>query len=190
MRKRSIVAVVFIFSLLLAFSVFAAGSEQSGSRGDMATRGADMQSDTSTRGASDMQRGASSAARKIDRASKIIGMDVKNPQGENLGDIKDIAIDETTGRIAYAVLGAGGTLGIGEKYFAIPWKALSMSQSGDNFVINVDKDRLKKAPGFDKNNWPDFANQQWGTEVHRYYGVAPYWQESPSSRTPQKSSNY
>lgn len=201
MRKRGIVAVVFTFSLLLAFSVFAAGYDRSGTRGDMSTGGADMQSGGGdARGGTDMQSDTSTkgtaptstapSTRKMDRASKIIGMDVKNPQGESLGDIKDIAIDENTGRIAYAVLGAGGILGIGEKYFAIPWKALSTSASGDNLVLNVDKEKLKNAPGFAKNNWPDFANQQWGSEVHRYYGVTPYWEETPSSGAPQRGKSY
>ncbi len=200
MKKRSVFAVVFIFSLLLASGAFAAGYDQPGTAGDMSSGSADMQNSSSTRGAADMQSSESSAGGtgsaatsaaipKIDRASKIIGMSVKNPQGENLGDIKDIALDENTGRIAYAVLAAGGALGVGEKYFAIPWKALSLNTTGDNFVLNVDKDRLKNAPGFDKNNWPDFANQQWGAEVYRYYGQQPYWEERSSS-SPQSGSSY
>src|SRR5919201_869381 len=62
------------------------------------------------------------------RASKLIGADVENPSGQNLGDIKDIVLDPQTGQIAYAVLGFGGFLGMGEKYFAIPWTALSAKE--------------------------------------------------------------
>src|SRR5215813_1151152 len=61
----------------------------------------------------------------IYRASKVIGADVENPQGEKLGDIRDIVLDPATGRIRYAVLGSGGFLSLGEKYFAIPWAALT-----------------------------------------------------------------
>src|SRR5688572_27071093 len=59
------------------------------------------------------------------RASKLIGADVENPQGEDLGDIKDVVLDSQTGRIAYAVLTFGGFLGLGEKYYAVPFAALT-----------------------------------------------------------------
>src|SRR5215470_11451497 len=75
----------------------------------------------------------------IYRASKVIGADVENPQGEKLGDIRDIVLDPVTGRIRYAVLGSGGFLSLGEKYFAIPWAALT-SKAGEkgDFILNVD----------------------------------------------------
>src|SRR5215510_14826548 len=66
----------------------------------------------------------------IYRASKIIGADVENPQGEKLGDIKDVVFDPETGRVRYAVLAFGGFLGLGEKYFAVPCTALT-SKAGE-----------------------------------------------------------
>jgi len=55
------------------------------------------------------------------RGNTFIGADVQNPQGQNLGDIKDIVIDRASGRMAYAVVSFGGFLGMGEKLFAVPW---------------------------------------------------------------------
>jgi sporulation protein YlmC with PRC-barrel domain len=114
------------------------------------------------------------------RGSKLIGADVENPQGENLGDIKDIVLDQD-GRLAYAVLAFGGFLGVGEKYFAVPWAALSPAPeqkpgNRDRYILNVDKERLKNAPGFDHNNWPDMADRTWAEQVHAFYGVPPYWE--------------
>jgi sporulation protein YlmC with PRC-barrel domain len=117
----------------------------------------------------------------IYRASKLIGTDVENPQGENVGEIKDVVMDPQTGQVAYAVLGFGGILGMGEKYFAIPWGALApktpttKGAQYDRFVLNVDKERLKNAPSFDKDNWPDMADRRWAEQVYSYYGVQPYW---------------
>jgi len=113
----------------------------------------------------------------IYRASKLIGADVENLQGEKLGDIKDVVLDPETGRITYAVLSFGGFMGLGEKYFAIPWSALT-SKGGEkgDFVLNVDKDKLKNAPGFDKNNWPNMADRHWAQQVYTYYGITPYWE--------------
>src|SRR5919109_872644 len=114
----------------------------------------------------------------IYRASKIIGADVENTQGEKLGDIKDVVFDPETGRVRYAVLGFGGFLGLGEKYFAVPWEALT-SKAGEkgDFILNVDKEKLKNAPGFDKNNWPNMADRSWAEQVYAYYGVRPYWEQ-------------
>ena len=119
----------------------------------------------------------------IYRASKVIGADVENPQGEKLGDIRDIVLDPATGRIRYAVLGSGGFLGLGEKYFAIPWTALT-SKAGEkgDFILNVDKEKLKNAPGFDKNNWPNMADRSWAEQVYAYYGVTPYWEQEAGMR--------
>jgi len=119
----------------------------------------------------------------IYRASKLIGADVENPQGEKLGDIKDVVFDPETGRIRYAVLAFGGFLGLGEKYFAVPWTALT-SKAGEkgDFILNIDREKLKNAPGFDKNNWPNMADRSWAKQIYAYYGVKPYWEQEVSLR--------
>jgi sporulation protein YlmC with PRC-barrel domain len=90
-------------------------------------------------------------------ASSFEGEPVVNLQGETLGEIEDIMLDVRSGRIAYIVLSVGGLLGIGEKYFAIPWHALALDTDRKCFVLDADKERLKNAPGFDKERWPDVA---------------------------------
>jgi len=104
-------------------------------------------------------------------ASTLIGNEVCNQTGEDLGDIKEIMLDTSNGNVRYAVLSFGGVLGIGEKLFAVPWKALNLDTENERFVLNVDKDRLKDAPGFDKNHWPDMADKTWENEIHSYYGT-------------------
>jgi sporulation protein YlmC with PRC-barrel domain len=111
-------------------------------------------------------------------ATTIIGDKVINPQGEHLGEVKELMIDLELGRVAYAVLSFGGVLGMGEKLFAIPFQALQLRPDRHEFVLNVDKEKLKKAPGFDKNNWPSTADRTWGTQIHRFYGYEPYWETS------------
>lgn len=109
-------------------------------------------------------------------ADTLEGDDVFNRQGENLGEIKSIMIDVPTGRVAYAVLSCGGFLGMGDKLFAIPWKTLTLDADKKCFVVNLDKERLKNAPGFDKDHWPSMEDQRWATEVHSYYQSRPYWE--------------
>ena len=110
------------------------------------------------------------------RASKVNGMDVLNADHKNLGDIQDVVLDQESGRIAYAVLSFGGFLGIGDKLFAVPWGALKPTTDKKAFTLDIPKERLEKAPGFDKKNWPDLANRQWGADIHTYYNVPPYWE--------------
>lgn len=108
-------------------------------------------------------------------AGTLTGDDVYNLQGEDLGEIKEIMLDMRSGRVAYAVLSFGGFLGMGEKLFAVPWGALKLDAANKRFVLNVEKERLETAPGFDKDHWPDMADQTWGRDIHTYYGTTPYW---------------
>ncbi|MNX41926.1 hypothetical protein D3C86_723390 [compost metagenome] len=84
-------------------------------------------------------------------------------------------LDVPHGRIAYAVLSRGGLLGIGDKLYAIPWGALTLDTDRKCFVLNVDKDALKNADGFDKDNWPSMADETWARGIHQYYNQPPYW---------------
>jgi sporulation protein YlmC with PRC-barrel domain len=104
-------------------------------------------------------------------ADTLVGNDVYNEADEALGDIKDIMLDMRSGRVAYAVLSFGGFLGMGQKLFAVPWEALELDTTKKRFVRNVEKERLKDAPGFDKDQWPDMADQSWAREIHSYYGT-------------------
>lgn len=108
-------------------------------------------------------------------ADTLTGDKVVNLQKEDLGKIEHLMIDLGSGRIAYAVLSFGGFLGMGDKLFAIPWSALTVDTLEKRFILQVDKELLKRAPGFDKGQWPDMADRAWGTQVFKYYGAKPYW---------------
>jgi sporulation protein YlmC with PRC-barrel domain len=110
-------------------------------------------------------------------ATKIIGDKVVNIEGELLGNIKELMIDYEDGHVAYAVLSFGGFLGMGDKLFAIPWEALTMNTEDHTFMLDVDKEALKNAPGFDKDHWPDNAQYEtgWLLDIYEYYGYSPYW---------------
>jgi len=108
-------------------------------------------------------------------ADTLQGDKVKNDAGEDLGEITDIMVDVPTGRVAYAVMSVGGFLGIGDKLFAIPFEALELDAAHHRFVLDVPREKLEKAPGFDKSQWPDFADPRFGQEVYRYYDISTYW---------------
>lgn len=107
-------------------------------------------------------------------AHTLVGNDVYNLQGEDIGDIKEIMLDMRSGRVSYAVLSFEAFFSRGEKLFAVPWNALALDTENKRFTLNVDKDRLKSAPGFDKSHWPDMADQTWQKEIRTYYGSPEY----------------
>lgn len=114
-------------------------------------------------------------------ASTMIGNKVVNPSGEELGSVKELMIDLDDGRVNYAVLSFGGFLGLGDKLFALPWEALTLSTEEHAFILNVEKEQLENAPGFDKDNWPDKAQYEagWLLDLYNYYGYTPYWMSEP-----------
>lgn len=109
-------------------------------------------------------------------STSLTGTDVRNPQGEDLGEIKDLMIDLDDGHIAYAVLSFGGFLGLGDKLFALPWDMLTVDTENECFVVNITKDKLEDAPGFDKHNWPQHEDMTFVDRVYTHYGYEPYTQ--------------
>jgi sporulation protein YlmC with PRC-barrel domain len=101
-------------------------------------------------------------------ASTVIGDKIENPKGEKLGHIKDVMLDIQLGKIEYVIMEFGGFLGLGEKLFAIPFSALKLNTHKHSFIVDWDKETLKKAPGFDKHHWPS-TNRHF-EEVNSYWG--------------------
>jgi Uncharacterized conserved protein len=104
----------------------------------------------------------------FNKASKLIGMDVKNQQGEKLGDIKDVVIDFDGGKISYLVLSAGGTLGIGDKLLAVPVSAFACDTQGEHLILRATKENIQQAQGLGEN-WPAVQEPT--------FGAIPFWQE-------------
>jgi len=103
-------------------------------------------------------------------ADTLLGNDVYNSDGEDLGDIKEFMIDMASGKVAYAVLSYGGVLGLGDKLFAVPWSALILDTVNKRFTLKVPKASLSDAPGFDKDHWPSMSDKTWAAGVHEFYG--------------------
>jgi sporulation protein YlmC with PRC-barrel domain len=135
-------------------------------------RGAKIADETNIGQANSMRRGPGP---EVMAADTLEGDSVVNASGEKLGDIEHIMLDVRSGRIAYAVLEAGGFLGIGTKLFAIPWHALTLDTNSHCFILNVNKEQLRNAPGFDDDNWPSLGDERWARDVHAYYEVDAYW---------------
>ena len=107
----------------------------------------------------------------IVKADDVVGVKVKNAQNEDLGEVEAVMLDKHDGYVHYVVLSFGGFLGMGEKLFAMPWEIFSYDDDEDCFIINVDKEKLKNSPGFDKDHWPNMSDTTWSQGVRDYFGV-------------------
>lgn len=94
---------------------------------------------------------------------------VKNLEDKDIGSIEELMINPETGKVEYAVLSFGGFLGIGDKYFAIPWEAMDIDRENKVLRLDVTKEHLENAPGFDKDNWPDFSDDTFLHSINKSY---------------------
>ncbi len=78
-------------------------------------------------------------------------------------------VGKRSGRVEYAVLSFGGLFGMGERYHPLPWNALEYDTGKGGFVVDIDKDRLKGGPSYERGQEPQF-NRDYGEKVYGYYG--------------------
>jgi hypothetical protein len=103
------------------------------------------------------------------KSSEVVNVTVKNLQKETLGEIEEIVLHKVSGKVAYIVLNSGSFLGMGGKFFAVPWNAIKYDANEECFLLNVAKDEFKNAPGFDKDRWPNMADQTWANSISEFY---------------------
>lgn len=120
------------------------------------------------------------------RASRLIGMFVRNPANEKVGQIKDLIVDFAASRVHYAVLEFDGKVFAGGKLFVYPLSAFNPSSDGEHMVLAVEKAKLAQAPGFEADRWPNWNARS--KEIDRYFGIAP--SDSGTARRLARASRY
>jgi PRC-barrel domain len=108
-------------------------------------------------------------------ADKVAGTEVYNTAGHHLGEIHDVMLDKSSGKVAYAIMSFGGFLGINEKYHPLPWNVLTYDTDKGGYMVALTKEQLENAPMYDDTGEPDWADREYGKRVHDYYGSPPYW---------------
>ncbi|MBX3413976.1 MAG: PRC-barrel domain-containing protein [Pirellulales bacterium] len=116
------------------------------------------------------------AATRSFRTSTLEGMKVYNKAGEEVGKINELVVNIENGKVEYAALSVGGFLGVGDKLFAVPFRmfALRFDEDKTYMLLDVNKQTLERAPGFNQDHWPDIANANWAQEIEKYYGGASH----------------
>jgi sporulation protein YlmC with PRC-barrel domain len=117
---------------------------------------------------------SSQQAGVIVNSKKLNGLEVRNPAGEKLGKVQEMAIDLEAGRVVEVVLALGGVLGIGEKLVAIPPAALTLDREG-KLRLDTDREHLKSSEEFDDSNWAQNFVPAQVSRAYREYGVETYF---------------
>lgn len=152
-------------------------------------RDADTAVNTPSRGLTDIEvivdNGGHAGAVKFDsekapsktawifRSSDIVNTPVVSESGQALGHVDELVINARNGDVRYAAVELSTLLGH-EKLLAIPWNSLVLHRTEEgrlHFVVNIPLEKLQKAPGFDREHWPNVGNRKWADEIAVYYGV-------------------
>lgn len=110
-------------------------------------------------------------------ASKVKGTSVYNDAGDKIGTVEDVVLDKTSNRIMFAALGFGGVLGIGEKYYPVPWSLLDYSEAKGGYVVPLSKERIQNAPAYDLKDLTkhDGSLGSIREKTYSYYKVSRDW---------------
>lgn len=128
-------------------------------------------------------------AHQAARLSKLLSEDLYTQTGDKLGDVTEIAVDPHNSRVAFVVVSTGGFLGIGDTLHALPWDAVQAAPSASSdekrLQANVTKERLEKAPEFQKDQWARMSEPAWISDLYKYYGFSSYSGEAKGGMTPR-----
>jgi sporulation protein YlmC with PRC-barrel domain len=112
---------------------------------------------------------------RLHRASEVLGWTVRDGGGDKLGKVEDIVVARKSGDIRYVAMSFGGFLGIGDKFFAIPWNAARAQYDADDddyyVMFDANEKQLKNAEGFDKDHWPNMGDRAWAARNDAHFGT-------------------
>ncbi len=111
-------------------------------------------------------------SRNLVSSADVNGTTVYGNDGSDIGTIDHLMIDKESGKVAYAVMGFGGFLGLGEDYYPIPWGKLRYDTSRDGFVTDITESEVTGAPDR-RDDWRQ--DRDWERRTHEHYGVPGYW---------------
>lgn len=101
----------------------------------------------------------------------IRGLKVKDKDGNDLGKVDDLLIDDQERKVRFLLVEHGGFLGMGQTKSFIPVDAITKI-SDREVHINHSKEHVANAPGYDPKLVKDRA---YLGGISGYYGYTPYW---------------
>ncbi len=107
-------------------------------------------------------------------SSSVIGSKIKDSRGQDVGEIKDIVLDRSSGCLAYVVLSTRGTgTTTTAKTVAAPWSVFSASSEPRVFMTRIEREKLYSAPVWESTRIEEYSRPEYINSVYGYYGVTP-----------------
>ena len=103
-------------------------------------------------------------------SNKVEGTTVYGRGGERIGSIYNFMVDKYSGQVEYAVMAYGGFLGMGQRYYPLPWRLLDYDTREGGYHIDMTERDLERAPSFTREDEPHFS-RDYSRRVHNWYGL-------------------
>jgi sporulation protein YlmC with PRC-barrel domain len=103
-----------------------------------------------------------------DPTQDVRGLDVYDSNGEEIGTVEDLYVDEEERKLRFLDVAAGGFLSLGRKNLLIPVEAVR-EVDRDRVVVDQSREKVAGSPPFDTDVVPQAPYQR---ELYDYYGYA------------------
>ncbi len=104
-------------------------------------------------------------------ADDIRGRTVKDKDGEDIGKVHDLLIDDQEHKVRFLLVEHGGFLGFAQTKSFIPVDAITKI-TDDGVAINHSRGHVAAAPPYD----PELVNNpEYHNSIYGHYGYTPYW---------------
>ena len=107
-------------------------------------------------------------------SDRVEGTLVSRSDGTKIGTIERLMIDKVSGKVAYAVLGLGGFMGVGVKHIPVPWDRMKYAMELDAYEINLSDEELSRAPLLEGDEEFDWGHRDDVIGNLNFYRTPPY----------------
>lgn len=102
-------------------------------------------------------------------ARDLFGVDVRNLQDEDLGDVQDVIVNPADGTASHLLVETGGFLGMGEDFVAVPVGKVGFTDAMDVVLINMPEDAFENAPKITEDQINSLDQTEWRQETQSYF---------------------
>jgi len=106
------------------------------------------------------------------RVTHLTGMEVRNSENQDLGDIEGFAVNTSDGRVVYDIISFGGVAGVGEKYAAVPANAVRIQAQNHAAMLNATRQTLDSV-AFNASEFPNLSSPEYQARLSKIFPAAP-----------------
>jgi sporulation protein YlmC with PRC-barrel domain len=111
----------------------------------------------------------------VHKASQLAGMKIENVSNQDMGTVKNVAVDLPVGRVVYVVLAPAPSLNLNSNLYLLPPQAVTLSPDQKNLVSDITAEKLATAPHFANNSLPNLSDSTLAAQVYQFYGKQPWF---------------